>query len=659
MKIKAVCRFFFLVLFLGTSITFTAQLPPGQYSSTNKKAIKHLNEGRLAFEKKDDKLAEKNFLKALNEDPNFVEAALALGNLYEMTNRSVEAITYYQKAIVINPKFYNNTYFYLGQLLFQNGQYDEAKRNLEYFIRQERISPNTRDIATRLLANATFASEAVRNPKPFKPVNVGEGINSEMDEYFPALSADGKQFLFTRSLRSTDNPMYQNEDLYMSTKVNNVWQTATPVREINSPGNEGAPTLSADGNIMFFVSCANEFGDYGTDGRKGYGSCDIFYAQKINGRWTNPRNAGSAINTNHWETQPCFSSDGKTLYFIRGILSRGAVREQDIYSSTIGDDGRFSPAVKLSDVINTPYKEEFVFIHPDNQTLYFSSEGHVGMGGLDIFMSRRQPNGEWGPPVNLGYPINSYVDDISLLVDPSGQFAFFASDRPGGYGGLDVYEFEMPADVRPEKITYVKGKVYNAQTKEPLEANFELIDLETQKSVTKAYSQKNGEFLVTLTAQKNYLVNVNKEDFLFYSDNFSLKETEADFNKPFLLDIPLEPIDLGSTVELKNVFFDVDKWELKPESKAELDKLISLLTKNPTMKVELGGHTDNSGDKAKNMTLSANRAKAVYDYLISVGKIDTARLQYKGYGDTVPKVPNDSPENKAKNRRTEFKVIGK
>jgi outer membrane protein OmpA-like peptidoglycan-associated protein len=164
---------------------------------------------------------------------------------------------------------------------------------------------------------------------------------------------------------------------------------------------------------------------------------------------------------------------------------------------------------------------------------------------------------------------------------------------------------------------------------------------------------------VTLTANKNYLVNVSKEGFLFYSDNFSMKEIQADFNKPFQLNIPMEPIDVGSVVELKNIFFDVDKWDLKPDSKAELDKLIAFLTKNPGLKIELGGHTDNSGDKKNNLVLSSNRAKSVYDYLITTGKIDAGRLQYKGYGDTVPKVANDSPENKAKNRRTEFKVIGK
>jgi outer membrane protein OmpA-like peptidoglycan-associated protein len=191
-----------------------------------------------------------------------------------------------------------------------------------------------------------------------------------------------------------------------------------------------------------------------------------------------------------------------------------------------------------------------------------------------------------------------------------------------------------------------------------VDASFELIDLETQQSVTSAYSNSAGEFLVTLTSNHNYLVNVSKPGFLFYSDNFSLKDKVADYNKPYQLQIPLQPIDTG-IIELKNIFFDVNKADLKAESKAELQKIIAFLKANPTLKVEFSGHTDNSGDKVFNKTLSNNRAKAIYDYVVEKGSILAANLSYKGYGDTKPKAPNDSPENKAKNRRTELKVLAK
>jgi outer membrane protein OmpA-like peptidoglycan-associated protein len=653
-------RLFFGLCLILLTWQAAGQLAPGQYTSKNKKAIRHLNEGRAAFEQKNDLQAEKSFKKALEEDDQFIEAAIGLGNLYQVTNRHAEAVAYLKKALAINPKFFHNTFYFLSQSQLMLGQYDEAKQNLEIFLKAERMNPNTRESAERLLANAAFGAHAVKNPRPFNPVNAGPGINTALNEYFPAVTADGRHFLFTRGLKVPEMPDYENEDFFISNRANGAWQTAQPMREVNSQGNEGAPTLSADGTIMFFASCANEMGDYGSSDRKGYGSCDIFYSQKMDGQWSRPRNAGSAINSAHWETQPSFSSDGRTLYFIRGIRGRDGVKEQDIYMSTISPEGKFTPAVRLSTVINTPGKEESVFIHPDNMTLYFSSDGHPGMGGLDIFMSRRQPDGQWGTPVNLGYPINSFSDENSLLVEGSGNLAFFAStDRKDGLGGLDIYQFEMPEDLKPVKITYVKGKVYNARTREPLVANFELVDLETQKTVAQSSSQHDGTFLVTLTANRNYLVNVNKEAYLFYSDNFSLKGKETDYTKPFQLDIPLEPMDTGSVVELKNVFFDVNKWDLKPESKAELDKLVQLLTKNQNLQIEISGHTDNSGDRKFNVLLSTNRAKAVYDYLITTGKIFPERLTYKGYADSRPRVPNDTPENKAKNRRTEFRVMAR
>jgi outer membrane protein OmpA-like peptidoglycan-associated protein/Tol biopolymer transport system component len=650
--------FIFLLCFL-TKAHSQSPLPPGEYTSKNKKAIRYLEEGRRAYELKNDELAEKNFKKALETDANFIEAAIGLANLYQVTNHHDEAIVFFKRAIEINPKFFPNNFYFLSLSQLAIGEYGEAKTNLEVFLKFERINPNTKENAVKQLRNATFGAEAVKSPKPYKLVNVGEGINTGMNEYFPSVTVDGDWFLFTRGVTDAQYPGYENEDFYMSQKQNGIWQTAQPIREINSIGNEGAPTLSADGTIMFFASCANEFGDYGAQDRKGYGSCDIFYAQKINGRWTKPKNAGPSINTNHWETQPSFSSDGKSLYFIRGIINRGGIKDQDIYVSTLDESGRFSPAVKLPGKVNTSGKEESVFIHPDNQTLYFSSDGHPGMGGLDIFMSKRQPNGEWGEAINLGYPLNTLAEDNSFLVYPNGKYAFKASDQKGGFGGLDIYQFELPEELKPERMTYVKGKVYNAKTKESLESSFELYDLETQLQVTQSYSQKNGEFLVTLTANKNYMVNVNKSGYLFYSDNFSLKGESASVDKPFQLDIPLEPLDVGSTVELKNIFFEVNKWELKPESRSELNKLISFLTQNKTVRIELSGHTDNTGDKKLNETLSHNRAKAVYDFLIIEGKVAPERLTYKGYGDTKPKVPNDTPENKARNRRTEFSITAR
>jgi outer membrane protein OmpA-like peptidoglycan-associated protein len=648
-----------LSLSLIFSFVFSQNLPPGTYSSTNKKAIKYFEESKQLFQYRKDVEAEKLIKKSLEEDPNFIEVLSAYADFLMAKNRIKEAISMYEKAIQTNPKIFIDNNYYLGGAYLHEGMYEKAVASFELIIKAERINPNLKDDAAKQLKNAKFGAEAIKHPVPFTPINVGPGINTADYEYFPALTADGSTFMFTRNLREGQGANAAGqEDFFISRKTNGVWQAAYPITSVNTAGNEGAPSLSADGEIMFFASCMEMSGDYGSSDRKGYGSCDIFYAQKINGKWTKPRNAGSTINTKNWETQPSFSSDGKTLYFIRGTVTREGIKNPDIYSSTIGADGRFTEPVRLSDNINTPEEEESVFIHPDNQTLYFSSKGHPGMGGTDIFVSKKQADGSWGKSSNLGYPINTSNDENSLVVDANGKLAYFASERSGGFGGLDIYQFELPESIRPEKITYVKGLTYNATTQVPVDASFELIDLETQQSVTSAYSNSAGEFLVTLTSNHNYLVNVSKPGFLFYSDNFSLKDKVADYNKPYQLKIPLQPIDTG-IIELKNIFFDVNKADLKPESKAELQKIIAFLKANPTLKVEFSGHTDNSGDKVFNKTLSNNRAKAIYDYVIEKGSIIPANLSYKGYGDSKPKAPNDTAENKAKNRRTELKVLSK
>ncbi len=647
----------FNFLLLSLNLFPQANMPPGAYTSTNKKAIKHFEEGKKFYETRKDAEAEKCLLKAIEEDKTFCEPHIALAYLYMEQNKKLLGILHFKTALELNSKFFPRCYFDLALAELMVGQYEDAQKNLETYLKLDRVSPTTKEQAQRYLKTAKYGAIAVKNPKPFNPINLGKGVNAPDYEYFPSITADGKTLFFTRNYRKDGKEA--QEDFYVSQKVNDVWQTATSVDEINSPGNEGAPSISADGQYMFYASCVNMYGNYGDETRKGYGSCDIFFAQQSNGKWTKPQNIGPPINTANWETQPSFSSDGKTLYFIRGIVTRDGIKDQDIYMSEIGADGKFGTPVKLGQNINTPGIEESVYIHPDNQTLYFSSDGHEeNMGGLDLYLCRRQADGTWGPAVNLGYPINTYNDENSLLVDPSGKVAYFASDREGGFGGLDLYGFELPADVRPTPITFMKGKVFDIKTKAPLDASVEVIDLETQKTVVRSFSNSKGEFLTVLTSGKNYLVNVSREKYLYYSDNFSLKNVVTDFNKPFILEIPLQPIDTGVAIELKNIFFDVDKFDLKPESKAELEKLVSFLKSNAKIRIEISGHTDSDGNKKANQLLSQNRSKAVYDYCVAQG-IVAARLTFKGYGDNKAKVPNTTAENKAKNRRTEIKIIGK
>lgn len=644
------------LLFLFSILVFTcckAQLPPGEFTTTNKKAISSFEKGLEYFKTENDEKAKEELFKAIEKDANFIEPHLLLAQIYKSGKQIPQAIEEYQKGIAINPKFDLTNFFFLAELEMSIGKYEDAQKDYQQFLKKPHINPNLGEITDKQLVNCAFAIDAMKHPVPFEPKNMGEAINSPLDEYFPAVTADDQMFLYTRNNRDPKIPL--QEDFLESRKVNGTWAPSKLLAGVNSPGNEGAPALSADGQLLFFVACEIGPGNYGA-GRKGYGSCDIFYAQKIGNKWTQPYNMGKGINTSAWESQPSFSSDGKTLYFVSN--GQGGMGDADIWYATLRDDGSWGTPMNMGHTINTPGREESVYIHPDGKTLYFGSNGHPGMGGLDLYVSRKNDAGEWGKPVNLGYPINTYADDNSILINGSGDVAYLASSRAGGFGALDLYQFNLYEAARPGKITYMKGKVYDARTKQPLGAHFELIDLETSKSAMSSDANTgNGEFLVVLPVEKNYALNVSHPGYLFYSENFSLKNL-TDSSKPYVMDVPLEPIDTGSIVELKNVFFETAKYDLKPESKVELDKLVNFLTVNKTLRIELDGHTDNVGDKKSNQLLSQNRAKAVYDYLIA-HSIDVKRLAYKGFGDTKPKVKNDSDVNRAINRRTEFKVIGK
>ena len=644
--------FFFIPLFIICACK--AQLPPGEYTSVNKKAIALFKSGLEHFQSSNDEKAKDDLAKAIEKDPQFIEPHLLLGQIYTASKEIPKAIEEYEKAITINPGFDMQNFYSIAQLEVSIGRYADAKKDYERFMKKAHINPNLAEIAERQLANCDFAIEAMKTPVPYELKNLGEAINSPLDEYFPAVTADDQLILFTRNNRTQELPL--QEDFLMSKKVNGAWAPATLIGGgVNTPGNEGSPGLSADGQLLFFIACANVDGSYGA-GRKGFGSCDIFYSEKMGDKWSPPTNMGRNINSGSWESQPSFSSDGKTLYFLSNC--NGGYGGSDIWYSTLQPDGSWGRIMNMGPKINTPGKEESVFIHPDGKTLYFGSNGHVGMGGLDLYVVRKNDAGEWGEPVNLGYPINTYADESGVVINGAGTLAYLTSSRAGGFGGDDLYQFPLYEAARPGKITYMKGKVYDARTKQPLGAHFELIDLETSKStISSDANNGNGEFLVVLPVEKNYALNVTHPGYLFYSENFSLKDL-TDKSKPYMMDVPLEPIDTGSVVELKNVFFETAKFDLKPESKVELDKLVTFLTLNKTLRIELDGHTDNVGDKKSNQLLSQNRAKAVYDYLIAHG-IDVKRLAFKGFGDTKPKVKNDTDENRAINRRTEFKVIGK
>lgn len=669
----------FGLLFISLLTFCACSIGQTKYSTTNKKAIKLFEQGHLAPSQSIDPQTNLPNYKggivlmnqALEKDPNFWEAHMVAGEFCEYLGRNAEAIKHYEAALSINPNHSpsGSTYYFLASLQHLTGDYVNSNKNIDLFVRNRNANQQLVNKAYEIQANNDFAIHSLASPTNFNPVNIGPGINTADHEYFPTITVDGKTILFTRRIKDerVEGPIKEQEDFFVSDlNERDMWGTAIAMPpNINTINNEGAPTIGPDGRSLVFVACPDATGENYGENRTGKGSCDLFYTKKIGSRWTDPTNIPGNVNSFHWETQPSLSADGKTLYFVRGIRGRNQTENSDIYVTRLQANGSWSTPERLPDIINTPYQEESVLIHPDGKTLYFASRGHVGMGGSDLFVSRMDETGNWSKPVNLGYPINTMFDENSLMVSPDGEIAFFASDRKGGYGGLDIYYFNMPLEMRPTKTVYFEGIVFDVQSRLPLAGKFQLIDIKTGKEVVISEADKvTGEFLVTLPIDREYALNVTYPGYAFFSKNFNMTLTEN--QDAVHMDVPMMPISMEQTVLLANVFFDLGKATLRPESNIELDKLVDFLQKNPTLKIELGGHTDTRGDDKENLKLSNDRAKAVFDYAIAKG-VDGKRLTFKGYGETKPvisdaeiaKLGSDSEKESAhqSNRRTEYKII--
>ncbi|RMG80519.1 MAG: flagellar motor protein MotB, partial [Bacteroidetes bacterium] len=422
---------------------------------------------------------------------------------------------------------------------------------------------------------------------------------------------------------------------------------------------EGAHTISADGHLLIFTACNR---------KSGFGSCDLFYSEYDCGEWSPVQVIPPPVSTGAWESQPSLSADGKKLYFASN--RPGGIGEKDLWVAERQADGSWGTPQNLGAGINTPKDEKAPFIHPDGQTLYFLSSGHPGLGFEDLFICRKQSDGSWGTPQNFGYPINTENSEGPIFVSLDGKQAYFSSNRTDfeeAYGKMDIYTFELPPHLRPQPVTYVKATVRDEKDNRPLIAQVEFVDLMTGESYVQNQTDCDGVFLVTLPSGKNYMLNINRDGYFFYSDHFELS-AGGSFDDPFLLDVRLRPIpsqnastDLadaapGAPIILKNVFFETGSAELKPESLIELNRLKALLEAHPELKIQINGHTDHVGTEEDNLKLSNDRAKAVYDYLVQNG-IHPERLRYKGFGESRPIDTNDTEAGRRNNRRTEFEVI--
>ena len=641
-----------LILILNIfSLGIFAQKPYSTIKDVPEKVKNYFKLGQEMLFNKQPGQAIRYFDKALAQKPDFIDAKIFRSGALTQTGDFENAEKGFEEILALDADYDKVVWFDLGMVEFKLKKYDESGEHFGKYLETNPKNERRKATAKDYFQRAQLMAEAEKNPVEFKPKNLGPNINNSGNQYLPALTADGQTLIYAMVVGRGN----AHEDFYQSQLKDGEWQKSAPIRAINTPNSEAAHTISADGKMLIFTACNR---------KTGYGSCDLFFTELKCGEWTEVKVIDPPVSSGNWESQPSLSPDGKTLFFASDRA--GGIGRKDLWMTQKDENGVWGEPQNLGENINTPLDEKAPFIHPDGQTLYFLSMGHPGLGNEDIFISRKQPDGTWGIPKNFGYPFNTDRVEGPVFVALDGKTAWFSSNQnyEGAMGELDIYSFELPEKFRPQPVTYVKAHVKDSENSTDLTANIEFIDLATGRTHTVSETDCFGDFLVTLPSGKNYMLNIFKEGYLFHSENFELTD-KGSFKEPFLLEVDLIPIPEQSeeglaseskAVILKNVFFETGSAELKEASLIELNRLKTLLETNPDLKIQINGHTDNVGSEEDNLTLSNDRAKAVYDFLIE-NKIEANRLKFKGFGESMPIDSNETEAGRKNNRRTEFEVI--
>lgn len=645
--------------------------PPG------KKAQKLLDEasapGRMS---EGDRLALIN--QSLQADPEcmpclYAKARLQYAMAFDRGGNAEPALGSFRQITQQCPLYHADAWYYLGLIAYTTQEYEIAAEALEQFLLFDPAKGKTskdhstkRSDAQRMLPETKFYHEFYANPVPFDPVPV-PGVNSAADEYLPMLSPDNEYLYFTRKkMEKAKGDLYEREVETFMQSFREMGEESFGNPEplpppFNTGDNYGGVSISLNNREMYITVCKPT--------SPSYKNCDLYVTryERITGKdglpvfnWSGLENLGPAINTpDGWEAQPSISADGNLLFFatIRATTTpnESGNPTMDLYYSRRKADGTWEQAKPVEGPINSKGHDKSPFLHTDSRTLYFSSNGRPGAGGFDIYYSRQAVDGTWSEPKNIGYPINTAQDEHGLIVSTDGKRAYFASAGKDRSKGLDLFSFELPQKARPEKILLLKGEVSGGDSPPPPDTRIEVKYSETDRREFEV-NKDDGTYaaVVNLQPDKEVLVRVkSSEPIAFNARVFTMADTLVAVQQ---MEMKTEPIKPGMTYRIDDIRFATNSSDLNPESMQVLDEFAAYLLENPSLKIEIGGHTDNVGDPHKNLVLSTDRAFEVFGYLQQSG-IDFNRMTFKGYGDKVPLLPNTTPANRAKNRRTEFKVI--
>ncbi|MDA3910163.1 MAG: OmpA family protein [Bacteroidales bacterium] len=658
---KNICLIAFVFAFAGAYAQIDVQFKRSAFPDDPnglKKAKQDIRAGDSRIKKQNDfEKAIPYYLEAWEFNPNNAALNYTIGSAYWETAEKQKALSFFEKATTLNENVAKYLYLKLGQARHLNYKFESAIEAFNRYLRlNPKLSVEEKSAVNKRVTECRYGMELIQDTVRVEIVNLGENVNTEYAEYNPMIVSDGSKLLFTARRKYIGNPIEPRdgkpcEDVWYADKgEDGEWEKSRKFGSpINTKRHDAVSGMSPDGQELFVYKAVDKKGG------------DIFYSKLKGEKWSKPEPMPEVINSEYHESKASMSYDGKTLYLVsRRPDDNFGVR--DIFVSTMDAALQWSAPQNLGSVINTEYDEEGVFIHPDGRTLYFCSKGHNSMGGFDIFRSVKDSSGNWSTPENLGYPINTPGDEAFWAIASDGRHAYISSVRPDGFGDYDIYEVIFPEPESIDEIqqidvrlTLFNGFVKDVKTLEPLEAKIEIVDNETNEQIAVLSSnQASGKFIVNLPAGKNYGLSVSKDGYMFHSENFNIKD-DAKFQQ-ITREILLQPIEVGTRIVLRNIFFDYDKATLRSESTGELSKVLKILDDNPNMKIEISGHTDNRGSLEYNTKLSRSRAKAVVDYLIEKG-IDTERLSYEGYAFTQPISDNDTDEGRQMNRRVEFEVL--